>query len=512
MRYSRKWQKGRDVTKNLLHQVPKVLRPFEELLFTGYIRCEVVISKTNFNKYFPPGARLRNSATGLMGKDEDDENKKYLDVVPISIKFKDSEAMTLPEGEGSWWDSLTHHFPKRVDFKYVKSNTDLTPHLTKELMNELGGDWLCDGLVVIDLVECEGEGSRQFAFKFDDEIVETTVTDITWITQDTGKLFPMVHFDPIEISGCTACKASGKSADWIVNSGVGKGSIIKVVRSGEIIPNVVEVVTKGQIVIMQCEHGCDPLHLEVQGASVYCRHPECPAFLNAVFNRLIDVFKPKGFPDRVRDILRERFGGWQEFLEYIAHWNPDEYWKEIIDLTPHQFEMVKDLIRNIQPFQIKLYQLAWIAVVEGLGEEQCKKIEKWKREVDEVSLKTYLLDSQTTLKSSGVNIKVLDSWSKRMEIFQSILEYFDLIIEEDEVQDAVNNEVVCITGKLEGYTKAEFAKDFIEGKGFVHTSDVSKATILINADGRESSKSKTAQKRGIKIMSPDEYISKLGGI
>tara|TARA_X000001382_G_scaffold127132_1_gene114606 strand:+ start:4426 stop:5193 length:768 start_codon:yes stop_codon:yes gene_type:complete len=69
------------------------------------------------------------------------------------------------------------------------------------------------------------------------------------------------------------------------------------------------------------------------------------------------------------------------------------------------------------------------------------------------------------------------------------------------VENTANKGVVCISGKLKTYKTKAIAKDVLERKGYLVKGSLTKdVTILINESGIESAKTRTAQDKGITII------------
>tara|TARA_Y100001958_G_C21152629_1_gene488409 strand:- start:394 stop:1209 length:816 start_codon:yes stop_codon:yes gene_type:complete len=70
----------------------------------------------------------------------------------------------------------------------------------------------------------------------------TKVTQITWEPSVTGKLVPVVHFDPVQLDGSSIEKATGHNASNILSKKIGVNSIIRIIRSGQVIPKIESVI------------------------------------------------------------------------------------------------------------------------------------------------------------------------------------------------------------------------------------------------------------------------------
>ena len=74
------------------------------------------------------------------------------------------------------------------------------------------------------------------------EMNETVVTEVVWEASKLGRLKPTVHYETSIFEKADLKQASGHNARYIFDNEIGKGAIIKVIRSCDVIPYIVEVV------------------------------------------------------------------------------------------------------------------------------------------------------------------------------------------------------------------------------------------------------------------------------
>lgn len=90
------------------------------------------------------------------------------------------------------------------------------------------------------------DGNPEYAFAFkmrlSGNLVETTVVDVEWNVSKWGQLKPRVQIEPVNIGGVTITYASGFNAKYIDDNKIGPGAKIKVTRSGDVIPFIVEII------------------------------------------------------------------------------------------------------------------------------------------------------------------------------------------------------------------------------------------------------------------------------
>lgn len=103
-----------------------------------------------------------------------------------------------------------------------------------------------DGLVVTQDVKNSAATTNpdwSVAFKNEakDDSAVAKVVEVEWRTTRTGALFPRVIIEPVRLKGVTVTYCSGKSGMTIKNLGIGPGAKIKIARSGDVIPDIREV-------------------------------------------------------------------------------------------------------------------------------------------------------------------------------------------------------------------------------------------------------------------------------
>lgn len=81
------------------------------------------------------------------------------------------------------------------------------------------------------------------AYKYPPEQKETTLLDISVQVGRTGKLTPVAELSPVLVSGTTVRRATLHNESFIQEKGIGIGDTVLVQKAGEIIPEVIKVVS-----------------------------------------------------------------------------------------------------------------------------------------------------------------------------------------------------------------------------------------------------------------------------
>lgn len=105
-------------------------------------------------------------------------------------------------------------------------------------------DYDIDGLVLTkndSIRENTLHPQNKVKFKVNESAIKCKVIGLEWNVTRIGFIKPVILIEPVDILGVTVSRVSGFNKDFIYNNGISKGSIIGVVRSGDVIPYVTEV-------------------------------------------------------------------------------------------------------------------------------------------------------------------------------------------------------------------------------------------------------------------------------
>jgi DNA ligase (NAD+) len=206
-----------------------------------YVRGELIIPKkfhSNFSNTDP-----RNVVSGYLNANTiDNELTKYIEFVAYELIDSDLS----PEEQ---FNILDQFKIKRVETKIIK---DLTIKVLQDylILRKEKSKYTIDGIVIYHNspyeipTKTKSNPKYAFAFKMDlDEQKEiTTVIEVEYNASKDGNLIPRVIFEPVKIGGVTINKATAHNAKFIKDKKIGPGSVIEIIRSGDVIPKIINVI------------------------------------------------------------------------------------------------------------------------------------------------------------------------------------------------------------------------------------------------------------------------------
>lgn len=228
---------GQDVTKKLINNETIKSSIKKHKSETGYIVGELLMPKKKFDeKYSDDFSNARNIVSGALNRKNIDQ--RIIDdlvFIPYSDGMNPRFLNWIPITELTVNGLLTESF-------------DITKYYEK-LKNDF--DYLVDGVVIATNVAereiVDNYPTNMVAVKFPSEVGITEVIDIEWSQKKTSKLTPTLILKTVVINNTKVSRCAGNNYSWLVERNIGVGSIIKVTKSGEIIPQCVGVLKSGEM-------------------------------------------------------------------------------------------------------------------------------------------------------------------------------------------------------------------------------------------------------------------------
>lgn len=384
-----------------------------------------------------------------------------------------------------------------------------------------------DGLVLIfnDIAYGQSLGATSkfprdsIAFKWKDEIKETTLKEMEWSASRTGLINPVAIFEPVELEGTTVSRASVHNVSILKALHLGIGDRIRVYKANMIIPQIAENLTKSDnLDIPDTCPVCGretKLKKENDVEVLYCANAQCLAKrikslthfvsrnamnIDGLSEATLEKFVAKGYLHHLGDLFRLK-----------------QYRNEITTMEGFGQKSFENLVnaleraRKTTPDRL-LYSLG----IPGIGAANARIIAKaCKNKWDKMQAITEEELAEIYGIGDVMAAAYVDFFAKgeNREIVADLLSQLELDERFEETENRIlEGKTFVITGSLNHYENRDALKAAIQQLGGKAAGSVSKKTdYLINNDITSgSSKNKKAKELGVPIITEEDFLELSG--
>ena len=229
------------IGQDISHLIPHLRLPKTPNIV---IRGEFIIPKGVFeHKYKTTFANPRNMVSGIVNQKSITDAVKDMNFVAYEVIKPDLK----PSEQMNYLKTLD------VESVFYKEESKLSNELLSETLIQLRSNYRyeIDGIIVTDdklYKRQSGNPEHAFAFKMvlSDQVAEAKVVDVIWTPSKDGYLKPRVRIEPIQLGGVQIEYATGFNGAFIENNKIGVGSLIELIRSGDVIPYIRKVVVPAE--------------------------------------------------------------------------------------------------------------------------------------------------------------------------------------------------------------------------------------------------------------------------
>ena len=351
----------------------------------------------------------------------------------------------------------------------------------------------------------------QIAFKVNDATAEVEVLEVVPQTSRTGRVSPVAVLVPTKLSGATLSRATVHHYSMVKTKGVGPGAIIKLVRSGLVIPKIEEVIKPAEPELPKNCPSCGA-HLIWEGDHLMCPNKsDCPAQTE---NTLIHFFKTLGNVD----------GFGPKVIEKITN-QGIKHIHEIYQIPKHQFvefgfgdKTSQNLIDQLQASrQIEIEDWRFLAAfgVTRLAGGNCEKLLRHHAlvQVFEISVEDMVkIDGFAQLSAEAI---VEGLANVREEFFKVYNLGFNLSVtpkesDRESSDSPIAGAVVVFTGSMQQGSRSDMEKQAKALGANVAKSVTGKTTYLVTGDKVGETKIIAARDKGVKVLTEQEYLKLIG--
>ena len=354
------------------------------------------------------------------------------------------------------------------------------------------------------------------AFKWADELAETTLQEIEWSPSRTGLINPVAVFEPVSLEGTIVSRASVHNVSILKGLKLGIGDRITVYKANMIIPQIAENLTQSDNIVIPTK--CPACGGETQvrsvneAASLYCTNPDCDAKKIKAFT--LFVSRDAMNIDGISESTLEKFLTKGFLHEYADLYHLDRHKEEIVQMEGFGEKSYQNMLQSIEiSRETTLPRIIYAQGIANIGLANAKLLCRHFKGNPEEMIHA---ETEELASIEGIGEVIGGAFSsfmkeeKNLNRLLNLLKEVHIAAEESStLSQTLTGMTVVITGSLFQFENRKELQEKIEERGGKATSSVtSKTSILINNDSMSSStKNKTAKELGIPILTEEEFTA-----
>lgn len=470
------------------------------------VRGEFIVSKTKFEtSYKSDFANIRNMVAGIINRKSIDKKAKDVDFVAYEViqpVLPPSEQMKFLTEKG--FNTVQNITKRDIDNEFLSNRLiDLRSNYSYEI----------DGIIVSDdkvHPRVQGNPDHAFAFKMviSDQMAETQVVDVIWTASKDGYLKPRVQINPVHIGGVKIEFATGFNGQYIESNKIGVGAVIKIVRSGDVIPYIKSITTAAETAKMpSVPYTWTDTHVDIMLAN----KKDDPVVLEKQITAFFTGLDVDGLS--IGNVKRLIQGGYNSVAK-ILHMQLDHF-KALEGFQEKMSLKIYNSIREkIETASLVKIMAASGVLGRGLGERKLKPI---------LTKYPTIVTSSETANEKIAMLQMVDGIGKEnANTFVSNIPAFLTFMAECELMDKLQVRVETIEPVVEsshplsgkkivftGFRDKPYMES-LEKKGIVFASTISKNVVMVVVKDKteKNAKIEAATKLNIPIVSIQEFKEK----
>ena len=508
------------------------------------VRGEVYLPHESFQQMnrerseqgLPTYANPRNAASGTMRQlDPQIVAERKLDIFCYQLFFSGDEAFSTHEESMRWMERAG--FKVNAHRRTCKTIDDLIAFCNEWDTKRDDLNYETDGIVIkvnqTAVREEIGWTSKSprwaIAYKFPARQISTKLIDVIYQVGRTGAITPVAVFEPVLLAGTTVARASLHNADEMKRLGVMLGDYVFIEKSGEIIPQVVKVITERRtgeekeiVFLTQCPECHTALVRPEDEAVTRCPNHDCPAKVREriIYFAARRAMRIEGLGEALaQQLTAPRIQGEnQPALPPLIHDVADlfhlhEKREELIALERMGVKSADNLLAQIEASkQAGLARLLHGLDIRHVGERTAQILANYFGLMEKLAAAS-IEELANIFEVGAIMAVAIHEWFGQ-EINQQLLSRLKATgvrmevvrtAGESEVERVFEGKQFVLTGTLPTLKRDE-AKNFIEARGGRVNSSVSKKTDFIVAGEEAGSKLDRALELGVAILDENQLI------
>ncbi|WPH64190.1 DNA ligase [Staphylococcus phage vB_StaM_PB50] len=492
------------------------------------IKCEAVMSYSNFNKIDEEYANPRSIVAGLLNSDDGYKKRKLINLLPLRINISNKE-LTRQE-ELNLISAITSHSTvfDQLDPQYNFVMEDEHDYKDfNELYHQIADEreyyeYMIDGLVIEALDEDDrnrlgrlnDRNKFDVALKFPYMTKKTNVIDIEFDVSEngTGRYTPVVRFEPIYFNGAKCERVSIANYKRFKELQLVKGQEVIIEYRNDVLsyltPSPTNEITGEPIpFIKECVYCGEELEVNENETFVSCINNDCECRVLGIINNYVDKMDIKGIEYSTINKLykgNKLPNGIQSLYEIDKN--------DIMQVDTFKEKSAQNIINTIHKNKEYYdYDVLGSLGLNGVGRTTFKLVTKVydPQEIDYTDLSIKDLTSIKGIADITAEI-IINGYKQNKDLIEFLFNELDVKSLKKEMEANKDDSVEPMNIVFSGFRDAEF-KEQLELKGHKVTSSVSgKTDLLVTPDPNSgSTKIKKAKEKGINIINVEDSKGEL---
>lgn len=513
-------KRGADITRHIKHIVPNQIKNTGKRLA---IRGEVIIPMNVFPKlrssvstrageqYKNP----RNMVAGLMNAEKNDDSVyQHIDFVAYDVinrsmdkdfqmEFLEKVGLNTPLWiQAAGKDLLAEQLHKHdLLTNTLNKMRDQSPYEIDGIVIDINDAHTRDRLAPTN-DDLNPKYSVKYKVADASNLTEAKVVDVLWKPSKHGYLKPRVKIEPVELAGVTVQHATGFNAKFINDNGIGPSAVVKITRSGEVIPFILETITSTQPKMPNAEWEWNETN--VDAVLIDCDDD------TVTVNRLTDFFSTIEAPHLKKGNVQKLYDAGYQTPEDIITMHESE----MIDIFGHAngIKIYQGLFDTLNG--IELYKLIGAhSTSRGIGVRKIKKLQEAVGMYrllgqDVESCRGNYLDCSEINQIDGFDVKTSQKVVHELDQFTAFWSKVkhNVVLASEQSTNNTGGSMVGEKIVFTGFRDAQLAEQVEAEGGEIQNSASGKTTIVVAADPNKSSgKIQKARDAGAKIVSIEQF-------
>ena len=501
--------------QNITHILPYLkldLSKLKEKNEKAAIRGELIICRRNWEKMKDVGANARNVVAGAI------HSKTVNADIVSKIEFVAYDMMFPRQSISVGFDNI-----KALGIPLVNNMKLNAADLTLDNLSNILQDWRkkslyeIDGIVIYHDEEhkiMSGKNPKYaFAFKtiLTQEQAEVIVEDVEWNISKHRYLKPLVKFNEVTLAGVKIKQATGFNAAYIKNNVIGPGSHIIIVRSGDVIPHIISVLTpasNGKPKMPDVPYQWTDTDVDIMlSGSEKNKEQDIQAFTHFMKTLGVDGVK--------EGVLTKLYDAGYDTLSKIISISQDDL-QQIEGFKEKSAAKVFEALQAVKTAECDKHLTASNVFGRGFGEKKFKLIAAEYPYIATDKNKALQVTVEDIIKIKGMAKISAAQFIENLPKFFEFYEQLGIKCENKQAKHSDSSETIPVRSKLpifkdkkvvfSGFRNKDYEQLIVANGGNI-TTTISKSThyLIVKDKSDTSTKIEKANALGIQIMSKEEF-------